>query len=1316
MISGTSQAAIPENTINEGDRQLAPTVGTRDIPRGPSRTSNRLSTVFGRLREGSQNRPKSQTSGTIVSPFDKDPVAVDRDIKSPPAMMSPTETDVAPWTISDQVGIKTPNVHRTGQNGRIGFLPSPAVETQMTLDQQDETEHGAVMQEVQQEVQQESRQDLQQESQLDIQPEDAPEHNQREVDAIDSAGPSSTTRVGQDEAIKAINKTILAVETSEARLSAELHRVSHGSGSSIQQHEEEQTRSPEPPTVEPSTATDPLPSMVKPMGSVLRSPAARPSRFSDAYYSIDTKNMAAEPTFSPVSSLGPDTEDEIDNRKKEDGAYLDGMVSPVDEGEIQPMEQPVVSAPAKFEGKAREHENTSQDQQPYTELTSVAPQQRPVAERKMSRSSLPSQQRPVESPKRIIWSAPRSRRASQVLEPATEGVVTPHFGSRKNSIHGFGDFPINSGSYFTSDDLSAATASNLSSGTHGPVDSTLGMSSSSWVQRAGQASSLPMEDTARGPSQNPQQQNGYLQRTALENAPPPQEYTSQQYTYAQQSVTAGAPPPVRREDLLSNRFTPATIGPRLQSGEHPYTGEQSLPENGLHRGIYREENSTQSQAESKAPVDAARMDPSTVTNQQQTVASDEVRQATLQDQKEKRKSGFFGAFSRSSSISESSRLSSRGNTTATAADTSASRQPPQSQGYANPAISAAQKARENTNSRSNTLKKVERSATTASLQNSEKKEGRFSRLGSIFGRRNSKAGKPAPVRPQPPQEPKKPNRLVKPMPISHSLSRTSASSTPVQRSRESLPIRSTTQSTGQGNVLSPPPPPPGLQAMYQHQRGYQQGAADIPQLPAAWSAPPPGGWYAPSGRPSSYTESERQQGKQREPTLPFVEPTSAGYLSSQQTTRRLHSEGFRREPRYMTASPGPGSVTNNAAAPRERYYASGGQAIPPGTVMADRVDTGWEQTMPPMSASHVATSGSAPRAIPRTNGQRPLSGSWQRQSSFGSDAGGAGPQFDNFSSYGTSPNARRHGSIGSDARMPNLTPTHSRTASFGAAPKDAYRMSSTSEGEQMLQRNFEQNIMQAQEAAMYGSDGGNGAYGDPSVNDGRTSANSSPYRSRGEAGGRHTQQQYPQRSNTSARSNTPGAGFFLPMPPARPISGNWQQFAAPGPASPVGSFRQSRTPNESRAGSRTNSLVIIDEDYAFPDQSHAPSVPPISATSVPAPVSIPAPYPAQNVKTWGPQQEYAPPPPPPQIQSYSPGGRSYNPMWPPQHTQPQQQQQQQQSPTLQNQYMNYNANAERRRAERRGSGAYTQHAREQHTVERVGEPTQMKTSNHSGHF
>ncbi|KAF1344733.1 hypothetical protein BDV97DRAFT_402496 [Delphinella strobiligena] len=1291
-------------------------VGTRNVPRAPSRTSNRLSTVFGRLRDGPQNRPKSQTSSTILSPFDKDPVAVDGDIQRLPVMMSPTETDVAPWTVPDEVGIKTPNMHRIGLNGRIGFLPSPAVETQMTLEQQDETEHGAVMQEVQQEAKQESQQDIQQKSQLDIQPEDAPEHNQSEVDARDSANSSTATRVGQGEAIKAINKSTIAVETSEARLSADSHRVSYCSEPSLQQHDE-QSRFSEPTMVEPPTATDPLQPIVKPMGSVLRSPAARPSRFSDAYYLIDTKNLATEPTFSPVSSLGPDAEDEIDNRKKEDGNYLDGMVSPVDEGEIQPMEKPVVSVPANVEEEAREHHNTSHDQQPYTELNSVAPQQRPITERKMSRSSLPSQQRPVESPKRINWNPPRSRRASQVLEPATEGVVTPHFGSRKNSINGLGDFQINSGSYFTSDDISAATASNLSSDFQGPVDGTSGMSSSSWGQRVGQASPLPMEDTARGPWPNPQQHYGCLQQPASVNDLPPQEFTSQHYTYAQQPVTAGAPPPVRREDLQSNRFTPATFDPKQQSAEHSYVGEQSPPQNRLYRRTYPGANCNsgpQSQAESKFSVDAARTNPSTVTNQQQPFASDKMSQATLQEQKEKRRSGFFGAFSRSSSVSESSRLSSRGNTTATAADTSASKQPPQSQGYANPAISASQEARENTDSRDNILNKLGRSATTASMQDPEKKEKRFSRLGSIFGRRNSKAGRPPPVvKPQPPPEAKKPNRLVKPMPISHSQSqsRKSASSTPVQRSRESLPIRSTTRPTGQGDVLSPQSPPPGLQAMYQYQSGCQPGAAELTQLPAAWSAPPPGGWYAPSGRPSSYTESERQQGKKREPTLPVVQPTGAGYSSPQQTTRRLHSEGFRREPRYMTASPGPGSVTNNAAAPRERYYASGGQAIPPGTVMADRVDTGWEQTMPPMIASHLATSGSAPRDIQRTNGQRRLSGSWQHQSSYGSDAGGAGPHLDNFSLYGTSPNSRRHGSIGSDARMPNLTPTHSRTASFGAAPKDVYRMSSTFEGEQTLQRNFEQIIMQAQEGVMYGPNGGNCAYAtDPSVNDGRTSANSSPYRSRGEAGGRYMQQQYLQRSNTS------GAGVFLPMPPARTLSGNWQQFAAPGPGSPVGSLRQSRTPNESRAGSRTNSLVIIDEDHPFPDQSHAPSAPPISATSAPAPVSIPASSPAQNVKTWGSQQGYASRQPPPQIQSFSPGGRSYNRMWSPQQTQSQQQQQQQQPPTPQSQYMNYNANFERRRAERRGSGAYTQHAREQHTVEQVGEPTQMENPNHSGHL
>lgn len=1102
-------------------------------------------------------RSKSRHSSTALSAVEINTEDYRTDTKSP-ALLSPAETVIAPWASPDELDVTTPQ-QRIGPDGRVGLLPSPALDVQMSLDQP-MTEHNA-----------ETRVSEDPQKQTDLRPwEDV------------SQGKGNDPK---PHALDSISKTIAAVETSEALPSAEHHRLSRTLFSSTPNEVEQEPLAAELPQEGPTH------SIVSPIGSVIRSPQARPSRFSDAYTPA-TLIAAPERSMSPVSSLG-EAEEHQNKLRENEGKHLERTVSPVDESamdaaQVQPMSSMLIAA------NGDELKAIKSDEPQQEEKDNDPPQERPETERRTSRSSLPSQQRPPLDSRRTSYGAWGSRRASQVLEPATEGVVTPHFGSRRNSVerfYGYGDSPAGQRivpfhepqGYFTAEELSAATAYNLSNSPviHDASTDTAEVDSSRSSVALSQAGATLTEA---------QRHYGHGQRPVSANAPPPVGYLSQQYAYTQKPVSSYIPQIARGEEQYQRNQVDPTVFDSRQPATQPQRGTE-LDDSTTYGYVNKSINEAQALDTLEHRIVLEPLE-----------TSKGVETSAVSDKKERRRSSIFRAFSRSNSISDGwqSRLPSRGSTTAGVAvdPVGGTVQQQQTHGHANPAVLAAQRAGEGSTPKGNTLKKLQRSSTSAVASEPVKKEKRFSRLGSIFGRRNSQITESKKT------DTRKSNRLVKPMPPSQSPAK---GTTPRQGSREELSGYNGPQQYKPQNL---PIPPSQVQALYQNQRG-QQGAADLPQLPAAWTAPPPGGWYAPSGRPSSFTEDERQQQKFREPTLPLVQPTG---ISPVQTTRRLHSEGFRREPRYMTSSPGPASIANASAAPQERFYtASGNQSIPPGARMPDHVDRGWEQTVPPQQTSRTLpiplptshpqqdqryASGSGPS-------QRPLS--W-RQHSYGSENG---QHFDGFSSYGTSPNnaaltvgTRRQNSFSSDNR---LTPTHSRSASFGAAPKEAYRMSNPYEGEEMLQRNLDNSLylhaQQGHDAAYYADRGayplqppngaGNASY-EPD------SASSSPYKRRDTgATAAWGYGSSPPPTMPVQRSTTPGS--FYQSSTARPLSGSWQyaNVTAPSPAQsipgmaiamppPVSSASQIRAMNAGQpktpSGSRHNSLVMINEDFPFPGQ------------------------------------------------------------------------------------------------------------------------------------
>ncbi|KAK6008333.1 hypothetical protein QM012_000236 [Aureobasidium pullulans] len=352
------------------------------------------------------------------------------------------------------------------------------------------------------------------------------------------------------------------------------------------------------------------------------------------------------------------------------------------------------------------------------------------------------------------------------------------------------------------------------------------------------------------------------------------------------------------EEPADRTFSPSVMDPRQHDSEYQLPGV-GPPE--MTQGSRRSRFSIRSPIQS--PVQIERINPNAVAfDHQRTFSGDEVPLTqAAQEKREKRRSGMFSALSRGSSFSGLSGINSDGRQSR-GKDVSQSGSQQQSQ-----QTSAAQKAREISggSARGNTLKRVQRSSTAAGTSNApgtpdaEKKSKRFSRLGSIFGRSNSEA--------------KKANKLVKSMP---------------KTQNERVPEAAV---AARANNMSPqniPPPPPmamgyGMDNGMQSQRHWSEQLDQQSGVP-----PPPGGWYAPTSRRSSYHQDQQATLPQIQPTmsrrssyqqdqqvnLSQIQSTVSGqsWQSTQppqqqqspvmQPTRRLHSEGYRHEPRYTAPS------------------------------------------------------------------------------------------------------------------------------------------------------------------------------------------------------------------------------------------------------------------------------------------------------------------------------------------------------------------------------------------------------------------------------
>lgn len=354
------------------------------------------------------------------------------------------------------------------------------------------------------------------------------------------------------------------------------------------------------------------------------------------------------------------------------------------------------------------------------------------------------------------------------------------------------------------------------------------------------------------------------------------------------------------EEPINRTFSPTVMDPRQHDSEYQLPGV-GPPE--MTQGSRRSRFSRWGPAQSLSQVE--RINPNAVAfDHQRTFSGDEVPLTqSAQEKREKRRSGMFSALSRGSSFSGLSGINSdgrqsRGNDVSQAGS--------QQQALAQQ-TSAAQKAREISggSTRGNTLKKVQRSSTSAGTSiapgtpDAEKKNKRFSRLGSIFGRSNSEA--------------KKANKLVKSMP-----------KTQTERIPEAA-------AAARANNMSPqniPPPPPmamghGTDSCMQSQQHWPEQLDQQSGAP-----PPPGGWYAPTSRRSSYHQDQQATLPQIQPTMSRrssyqqdqqvnpsqIQPAISGqsWQSMQppqqqqspvmQPTRRLHSEGYRHEPRYTAPS------------------------------------------------------------------------------------------------------------------------------------------------------------------------------------------------------------------------------------------------------------------------------------------------------------------------------------------------------------------------------------------------------------------------------
>jgi hypothetical protein len=799
-----------------------------------SKANNRFSTAFGRFGGGSSTeRSLSQSAGSALqSPMEGPQLVVSSSAEQPSASPSGgADAYIAPWTEEKPDALDKDLMNERFK--RIGLLPSPAFDGSMNSHQSSENIKVA-------DENDDPMSHLEGATRLDESSKDHDNDNNATAVAMDvlpgAAAPSHQVEVASEPQAdlptlsSASNHDGLLPDTNEAALNH--------------------------------------PRPVEHASNINRSPTRRPVP------QQTTSDVQPTSRRSSISSLHPE-----ENDVAETSIPLQRSVSPLRDESITQLPGPV---------KRADIASTEEDED----------RSRP---RVVSRSSLPSQQRPPSQTRQSSWQWKNSGTSLVGLNKSqgdtTGSPVKPRSISGQQMNSGpvsRAESPVSCLEMGPSQKHSSTTTPGAYSSED--VSAVPGARAEQPVMPSPQNLTVvpaPYEVGRMAPIvQSPVEMQGPWQNDQYNASMAPRPFAGPAAMYNQPSGMSSEQ--IIHEEPVNPTFSPTVMDPRQHGSEYQLPGV-GPPD--VNQGSRRSRFSMRSPVHNPAQIE--RINPNAVMlDHQRTFSGDEVPLTqSAQEKREKRRSGLFSALSRGSSFSGLSAMNSdgrqsRGNDVSQAS--SQHQVPTQS-------TSAAQKAREISggSARGNTLKKVQRSSTSAGTSNTpgtpdpEKKNKRFSRLGSIFGRSNSEA--------------KKTNKLVKGMPKNLP-----------ERVLEAT-VHGRTKKMSSQNI---PPPPVGMGY------GMENGMQSPEQLDQQGNAPP-GGWYAPTSRRSSYhqdqqaslpqiqpTMSRRSSYQQdQQPNLPQIQPTVSGqsWQSSMQppqqqqspvmqSTRRLHSEGYRHEPRYNAPS------------------------------------------------------------------------------------------------------------------------------------------------------------------------------------------------------------------------------------------------------------------------------------------------------------------------------------------------------------------------------------------------------------------------------
>ncbi|KAI5249309.1 hypothetical protein E4T43_00924 [Aureobasidium subglaciale] len=779
-----------------------------------SKANNRFSTAFGRFGGGSTTeRSLSQPGSALQSPLEGPQVVVSTIAEQPSAVVfAERDIRIAPWTED-----KPDTLDKDLQNERfkrIGLLPSPAFGGSMN-----------------------SR-----------------ESNENFKIAHEDDDPTShlegASRFGElSEENVEVPKAVAEVLAPEAVAPPENHVSSLEADSTFPAPASELNNIEEPSDAKEIPLERPV--IIEHTSHVNRSPTRRPVP-QQAVSAIQPSSRR-----SSVSSFHPDVDDET-----ETFVLPQRSVSPLRAESTQ-----LHSATERVEP-----DNTEEDRD----------SSRP---RIVSRSSLPSQQRPQSQSRQSSWQWKGSSTSLAGLNKAHGEATASPVKARSMSGQQINSGPVSRvGSPVSFLEMAPAQKqrSVTTPGAHLYEDLSAvgGVRVDPPVAPAIQNLTLspaPYEIGRMAPIvQSPVEMQGLWHNDQFNSSMAPGPFAGPGGMYNQPSTMSSEQ--IIYEEPVNRAFSPTVMDPRQHGSEYQLPGV-GPPD--LNQGSRRSRFSIRSPTIN--PVQNERINPNAVAlDHQRTFSEDEVPLTqTAQEKREKRRSGLFGSLSRGSSFSGLSGMNldgrqSRGNDVGQAAELRVSAQQ----------ASVTQKAREASggSARGNTLKKLQRSSTSAGASGTpgttgtpdpEKKNKRFSRLGSIFGRSNSEA--------------KKTNKLVKSMPRPERISE--------------VPPAARAQNIQPQNI---PVPPMGMS--YGMENGMQQPQqwAEHPDQQSG-VPPPPGGWYAPTSRRSSYHQDQQASLPQIQPTMSgqswqSIQPPQQQQSPVMPPTRRLHSEGYRHEPRYNAPS------------------------------------------------------------------------------------------------------------------------------------------------------------------------------------------------------------------------------------------------------------------------------------------------------------------------------------------------------------------------------------------------------------------------------